>query len=157
MCRTHVAVYVEYLSLGPRCLFSMFELFRHLSYISILHIFPLHEDYGQGGADDDETDLSVLTKLIDLGGFESTYEATWPILNTLLDDAASSIGPKCLRNEVHTVVGHSRPYDTSKGGCACPIMLAASHHGCVMVDMHVHIGPWTWLGIVVRDILPKPC
>ena len=56
MCRTHVDVYVEYLSLGPRCLFPMFELLRHLSYISILHIFPLHEDYGQDGADDDDDD-----------------------------------------------------------------------------------------------------
>jgi len=34
--------------------FPMFELLRHLSYISILHIFPLHEDYGQDGADDDD-------------------------------------------------------------------------------------------------------
>ena len=54
MCRTHVAVYVEYQSLGPRCLFPMFELPRHLSYISILHLFPLYEDYGQDGADDDD-------------------------------------------------------------------------------------------------------
>ncbi len=53
MCRTHVAAYVEYLSLGPRCLFHMFELLRHLFYMSILHIFRLHEDYGQDGADDD--------------------------------------------------------------------------------------------------------
>ena len=30
----------------------MFELLRHLFYISNLHIFPLHEDYGQDGADD---------------------------------------------------------------------------------------------------------
>ena len=60
MCRTHVAVYVEYLSLGPRCLFPMFEVLRYLFYISILHIFPLHEDYGQDGADDDEVKISMV-------------------------------------------------------------------------------------------------
>ena len=54
MCRTHVDVYVEYLILGPRCLFPICELLLYLSNISILHVFPLHEDYGQDGADDDD-------------------------------------------------------------------------------------------------------
>ena len=66
MRRTHVVVHVEYLSLGPRCLFPMFELLRHLSYISILHIFPLHEDYGQDGADDDDDDDDDDSLFIDL-------------------------------------------------------------------------------------------
>ena len=60
MCWTRVAVYVEYLSHGPRCLFPMFEVLRYLFYISILHIFPLHEDYGQDGADDDEVNISMV-------------------------------------------------------------------------------------------------
>ena len=54
MCRTRMVCSVERLSSGPRYLFPMSELFRPLFHISILHIFPLHTDYGQDGADDEQ-------------------------------------------------------------------------------------------------------
>ena len=54
MCRTRMVFSVECLRSGPRCLFPMFELLRHLSYISIRHVFPVHEDYGRDGAGDDD-------------------------------------------------------------------------------------------------------
>ena len=51
-----MACSVECLSSGPRCLFPTSEQFRPLFHISILHLFPLHTDYGQDGADNDDDD-----------------------------------------------------------------------------------------------------
>ena len=53
---------VECLRSGPRCLFPMFELLRQLFYISFPHAFPfpLYEDYGQDGADDDDDEYDII-------------------------------------------------------------------------------------------------